>query len=133
MIILCIFLTTLAFIYAMIHFISLSSDNKECRPENILEASSSCICMFNKHSKASSGGLEGSVSPHIDSSGNIEINGTGFQFHYRDLSCSEVLDAWVYMLLASSILNLLGLLLSVVFLWQFIFGCKRKTYFQVSS
>lgn len=128
-VILCIFLTTLAFIYAIVHFINLSSDNKKCLPENILVASSSCICIFNVNLNQQ----ENLTNPHLDSSGNIESNRTGFEFHYRDLSCNEVLEAWIYILLASSVLNLIGLFLSVIFLWQFIFGCKRKTYMSVRT
>lgn len=67
------------------------------------------------------------TTPHSDSIGMTEIpKNLGLEFHYRDLSCTEVVGAWVYILLGSLVLNLIGLVLSVIFLTQFVFGCKKK-------
>ena len=130
------FLTTLAFIYATIHYFNLASENKQCLPENVFEASSSCICRFNvnglNHKNLSigqneNGSLIVSTTPHPDKIGVTEVpKNVAMEFHYKDLSCTEVVGAWVYFLLASIVLNLIGLVLSVVFLTQFLFGCKKK-------
>lgn len=130
------FLTTLAFIYATIHYFNLSSDNKLCLPENVFEASSSCICRFNVNGltnknlsigQVNENGSLTSTTPHPEIIGLTEIpKNLGLEFHYRDLSCTEVVGAWVYILLGSLVLNFIGLILSVIFLTQFVFGCKKK-------
>lgn len=127
-IILSVFLTTLALIYATFHYISLTSDNKKCFPENIFINSSSCICVFNVRNEvvlskevASSDDSEGLM----DTNGHIDIPDGGNVVHFRDLSCNE-LSTWTHILLTSMILNFVGLILAVCYLTQFIFGCKRR-------
>jgi hypothetical protein len=126
-IILSVFLTTLALIYATFHYVSLSSPRKQCFPENIFVNSSSCICVFNVDKDAVlSKEMTRNESPGtMDSSGHIEIMDGGNVVHFRDLSCNE-LEIWRSILFASMILNFIGLILSVCFLTQFIFGCKRR-------
>jgi hypothetical protein len=128
-IVLSVFLTTLALIYATLHYISLTSDNKRCFPENIFVNSSSCICVFNPKSdvilsKEVTKNTDDTSGGHMDSSGHIDVDGTNV-VHFRDLSCNE-LSTWTHILLTSMILNFIGLLLAVCYLTQFIFGCKRR-------
>ena len=135
-IILAVFLTTLALIYATFHYVSLTSDNKRCFPENIFVNSSSCICVFNvnKDEVLSRELIRNDSQGTMDSSGHIDIADGGNVVHFRDLSCNE-LSTWANILLSSMILNLIGLILAVCYLTQFIFGCKRKrrTYLTVRN
>lgn len=126
-IILSVFLTTLALIYATFHYISLNSDNKTCFPENVFVNSSSCICIFNvsKEVILSKEMARDDSEGIMNSSGHIDIQEGGNVVHFRDLSCNE-LGTWSHILLTSMILNFLGLLLCVCYLTQFIFGCKRR-------
>jgi hypothetical protein len=131
-IILTVFFTCLAFIYASFHFMSLTSDHKKCFPENVFINSSSCICIFNVEPEAS---MNDSVEGKLDSSGHIDIADNGGNIvHFRDLSCNE-LSTWTHILLTSMIFNFVGLLAAVSFMTQFIFGCKRKqrTYASVRN
>lgn len=133
-IIMSVFLTTLALIYASFHFISITSDNKKCFPENVFINSSSCICVFNVNSD-SIVTREMVVDRHLDSSGNIDLPDSSNIVHFRDLSCNE-LTTWTHILLTSMILNFIALVLSVAFMTQFIFGCKRRrkrTYVSVRN
>lgn len=122
-IILSVFLTTLAFIYASFHYISLTSDNKKCFPENVFINSSSCICIFNV--KPESAVSRESIELLADSSGEVNLPDGGNIVHFRDLSCNE-LTTWTHILLTSMILNFIGLVLAICFMTQFIFGCKRR-------
>lgn len=122
-IVMSVFLTTLAFIYASFHFISLTSDNKKCFPENVFINSSSCICIFNVKPGATVS--RESIETNADSSGHVDLPDGGNIVHFRDLSCNE-LTTWTHILLTSMILNFAGLVLSVCYMTQFIFGCKRR-------
>lgn len=123
-IIMSVFLTTLALIYATFHYISLTSDDKKCFPENVFINSSSCICIFNPKAEAVLT-REAALDANTDSSGNIDLQDGGNIVHFRDLSCNE-LTTWTHILLTSMLLNFIGLVLSVAFMTQFIFGCKRR-------
>ena len=118
-IIMSVFLTTLAFIYESFHFFSLTNDNKKCYPENIFINSSSCICIFNIRPNSTM------INGHTDTDGHLDFPDNSNTIHFRDLSCNE-LTTWTYILLASMILNFIGLVLSVCYMTQFIFGCKRR-------
>lgn len=118
-----VFLTTLAFIYASFHYISLASDNKKCFPENVFINSSSCICVFNVNPEAVL--TRADLENNTDSSGQVELPSDRNIVHFRDLSCNE-LPTWSHILLTSMIMNFIGLVLSVCFMTQFIFGCKRR-------
>lgn len=122
-----VFLTTLALIYATLHYVSLNSDNKTCFPENIFVNSSSCICIFNvtKNVILSKEIARDDNEGIMNSSGHIDIPDGGNVVHFRDLSCNE-LGTWSHILLTSMILNFIGLCLCVVYLTQFIFGCRRR-------
>lgn len=127
-IILSVFLTTLALIYATFHYVSLKSDNKRCFPENIFEEYSSCICVFNvKQSELvlSKEVRRNDSTGTMDSNGHIDIEDGQNVVHFRDISCTE-LSTWTHILLTSMILNFIGLVLAVCYLTQFIFGCKRR-------
>lgn len=118
-----VFLTTLAFIYASFHYISIASDNKKCFPENVFINSSSCICIFNVSPETvlTRADLENNTDPN----GLVELPDNRNIVHFRDLSCNE-LPTWSHILLTSMALNFIGLVLSVCFMAQFIFGCKRR-------
>lgn len=118
-----VFLTTLAFIYASFHYISLASDNKKCFPENVFINSSSCICVFNVSPETVL--TRADLENVTDSNGLVELPDNRNIVHFRDLSCNE-LPTWSHILLTSMILNFIGLVLSVCFMTQFIFGCKRR-------
>lgn len=122
-VILSVFLTTLALIYASFHYISLASDNKKCFPQNVFVNSSSCICIFNVKSEAVV--TRSDLETQTDSSGLLDMPKDGNIVHFRDLSCNE-LPTWGHILLASMILNFIGLVLSICFMTQFIFGCKKR-------
>lgn len=119
-----VFLTTLAFIYASFHYISLTSDNKKCFPENVFINSSSCICIFNMKADAVVQ-KENGIESYTDSNGLIDMPDGRNIVHFRDLSCNE-LATWTHILLTSMILNFIGLVLAVCYMTQFIFGCKRR-------
>lgn len=128
LIILSVFLTTLALIYATFHYVSLTSDNKNCFPENVFVNSSSCICIFNvnKNVILSKEFARDDSEGLMDSNGHIDIpENSNNVVHFRDLSCNE-LGTWSHILLTSMILNFIGLLLCVCYLTQFIFGCKKR-------
>lgn len=127
-IILSVFLTTLALIYATLHYVSLNSDNKNCFPENIFVNSSSCICIFNvsKNVILSKEIARDDSEGVMDSSGHIDVPDGGNVVHFRDLSCNE-LGTWSHILLTSMILNFIALCLCVVYLTQFIFGCRKRS------
>lgn len=134
-IIMSVFLTTLALIYASFHYISLTSDNKKCFSENVFINSSSCICMFNVEPDTVISREVGVIETQTDSSGHVELPDTSNIVHFRDLSCNE-LTTWTHILLTSMILNFIGLVLAVCFMTQFIFGCKRRrkrTYVSVRN
>lgn len=122
-IVMSVFLTTLALIYASFHYISIESDNKKCFPENVFINSSSCICIFNVNPGANVS--RESIETQTDSYGRLDLPDGGNIVHFRDLSCNE-LSTWAHILLASMVLNLAGLVLSVCFMTQFIFGCKKR-------
>lgn len=103
-----IFCSSLAFIYGAIHFTTINSNDKECLPENLLIASSSCICLFGDRRKMTHD-LNTMISNNNGSNGeirNVSFNETsaGFEIHYRDLSCSEVVGIWYYVILGISLI-----------------------------
>lgn len=133
-IVMSVFLTVLAFIYASFHWLMLArNDNKKCFPENVFVNSSSCICIFNV--RPESNVSRENIETHINSSGLIDLPDGGNIVHFRDLSCNE-LATWSHILMTSMILNFAGLVLAVCYMTQFIFGCKRRrkrTYVSVRS
>lgn len=126
-IILSVFSTTLALIYASFHYITISSDDKHCFPENHFIHGSSCICIFKMmRTENATEAIEGEIQAHTDSSGLINLDEhVANTVHFKDISCSE-LSTWTHILLTSMILNFAGLCLAVCFMTQFIFGCKRR-------
>lgn len=103
LLIITIFCSSLAFIYGAIHFTTLNSNDKECLPENLLIASSSCICLFGDRRNMTQD-FNTMISNNNGSNGeirNVSFNETsaGFEIHYRDLSCNEVVGIWYYVIL----------------------------------
>lgn len=123
-VILSVFLTTLALIYASFHYVNLTSDNKKCFPENVFINSSSCICVFNV--KPETVIIRETLETSANLSGAVDVPDGRNIVHFRDLSCNE-LTTWTHILLTSMVLNFIGLGLAVCFMTQFIFGCKRRT------
>lgn len=152
LLIITIFCSSLAFIYGAIHFTTLNSSDKECLPENLLIASSSCICLFGDRRNMTHD-FNTMISNNNGSNGevrNVSFNETtaGFEIHYRDLSCNEVVGIWYYVILGELflkwcliqvnpnksfhisvllILNGLGFLAAIVFTVIFAISFRNRT------
>ncbi|XP_063705892.1 uncharacterized protein LOC134834984 [Culicoides brevitarsis] len=131
LLIITIFCSSLAFIYGAIHFTTLNSNEKECLPENLLIASSSCICLFGDRRNMTQD-FNTMISNNNGSNGeirNVSFNETsaGFEIHYRDLSCHEVAGIWYYVILVLLILNGLGFLAAIVFTVIFAISYRNRT------
>lgn len=151
LLIITIFCSSLAFIYGAIHFTTLNSSDKECLPENLLIASSSCICLFGDRRNMTHD-FNTMISNNNGSNGevrNMSFNETsaGFEIHYRDLSCNEVVGIWYYVILGEFycqwiflciltnlvhisvllILNGLGFLAAIVFTVIFAISFRNRT------
>lgn len=117
-----IFCCLLALIYGALHFATLATPDKECLPENLALASKSCICLFGERRNSS--------STHLSQKTAIEEavpGAAGFEIHYRDLTCDEVLGSWQHVILCLMVLNSLGLLAAVIFSIIFIIGSKNRS------
>uniref|UniRef100_A0A336KB03 CSON001053 protein n=1 Tax=Culicoides sonorensis TaxID=179676 RepID=A0A336KB03_CULSO len=130
LLILAIFCSSLAFIYGAIHFTTLNSNEKECLPENLLIASSSCICLFGDRRNMTQD-FNSMISNNNGSNGeirNISFNDSsaGFEIHYRDLSCHEVAGIWYYVILVLMVLNGLGLIAAITFLVIFSISIRNR-------
>lgn len=115
-------LAAAAFVFATIHFLNLENVDRDCRPANRFTLASECVCVF---------GAESLDHKSIEKvSDETPINGN--EFLYKDLSCMEVRDAWRYILLASAIFNLVGVVAVLCYLILFYFK-KTKRKFPVTS
>lgn len=103
-------------IYATFQFATLSTEAKECHSENLSLASNSCVCYFGDRinatldeASASNGGNQ--LDSALISNGEIirfdTETGSGFEVHYRDLACSEVLGIWYFVILGKIFASLL--------------------------
>lgn len=112
-IVMSVFLTTLALIYASFHYISIESDNKKCFPENVFINSSSCICIFNVNPETNMSRESIFAETQTDSYGRVDLPDGGNIVHFRDLSCNE-LPTWGHILLASMVRTIDNLFTHVV-------------------
>ncbi|KAG4068254.1 hypothetical protein HA402_007774 [Bradysia odoriphaga] len=116
-------LSLAAFVFAALHLDNITSAHTTCMPDNIFTSpNAACICLFG--AKNSTNHLQ------IQTAEEGEITVGGFEFHYRDLSCKEVTGVWKYILIGSTILNVLGFFFSFLYLLLLCFrqNGKRKPY-----
>ncbi|ETN64664.1 hypothetical protein AND_003588 [Anopheles darlingi] len=123
--VLTIFFTLLAFIYALIHATNLSSPDLRCLPEFSFNVNAStCVCTLDPHAlpegPAGTGGEPGPVST------NRSLEEDGHRLEYRDFNCNEVLGIWYYVTIVSTVLNSLGCLLAASFLLIYGIECMRR-------
>ncbi|XP_062538330.1 uncharacterized protein LOC134206615 [Armigeres subalbatus] len=138
-----IFFTMLAFIYALIHTTNLSSEHLRCAPEYRFNVnSSSCVCLIDTRgistAEAASelrsgkeleeeqdGGRSNDtveISRHLVSGLDLRRTGEMLEeegviwLEYRDFNCSEVLNMVYYIALSFAILSSLGCLFASSFL-----------------
>ncbi|XP_055620577.1 uncharacterized protein LOC129764936 [Toxorhynchites rutilus septentrionalis] len=149
-----IFFTMLAFIYALIHTANLSSSSLRCEPEYSFNVNaSSCVCTIDtrpfwggKPTSSTGGDVragEQQLFPGEEAEENSTTTATnvvvnfrkiGDQFEdesvtrleYRDFNCSEVFGIWYYVTLVSTVLSSLGCLLAATFLAIYGVECQRR-------
>ncbi|XP_053681564.1 uncharacterized protein LOC128732343 [Sabethes cyaneus] len=142
LLLLTVFFTMLAFIYALLHTVNLSSSGLRCEPEYSFNVnSSSCVCWIDVRRPLpaeaaaelrSSDELEDAnstvVTTIVDRLRTIEqLEQDGaIRLEYRDFNCSEVLGIWYYVTLGSALLNSLGCLLAAGFLVIYGVECQRR-------
>ncbi|XP_055526320.1 uncharacterized protein LOC129719024 [Wyeomyia smithii] len=147
-----IFFTMLAFIYALLQTTNLSSSGLRCEPEYSFNVnSSSCVCWIDVLRKPETA-AELRSGEVLDDDGNSTVVQTiedrrrsieqleqdgAIRLEYRDFNCSEVLGIWYYVTLGSAILNSLGCLLAAGFLVIYGVECQRREnqlkYFSVRT
>lgn len=140
-----------AFVFAALHLENVTANTTTCMPANIFTVNASCICLFGASNSTNH------LEIKTQEEGEITVGGFEFQyrytfffkllinrrlylnffFYYRDLNCSEVTGAWKYILIASTVLNCLGFLLSFGYLTLLCFRQKNErsktTYAPVRS
>ncbi|XP_053678600.1 uncharacterized protein LOC128728975 [Anopheles nili] len=132
-----IFFTMLAFIYALIHSANLSAEGLRCEPQFTFNVNSStCVCTIdtrparmvpntgessqaNETSSFMSGGL-----PNGDDS---RLPEGVIRLEYRDFNCNEVHSLWYYVMISSALLNCAGCLLAATFLVIYSVECMRRS------
>lgn len=97
-----------AFLFAALHLDNITSEHTRCMPANIFTTNAACICLF--------GGANTTSHLEIRTAEEGEVTAGGFEFQYRDLNCSEVSGAWKYILITSTVLNMLGFMLSFLYM-----------------
>ncbi|XP_052873344.1 uncharacterized protein LOC128278649 [Anopheles cruzii] len=130
-----IFFTLLAFIYALIHATNLSSPNLRCEPEFSFNINSStCVCTIGSEPASRNSSPPPPPPPPVaqmsddESSTVVDRNwadGT-IRLEYRDFNCSEVLGIWYYVTIVSTVLNSIGCLLAATFLVIYGIECMRR-------
>lgn len=94
---------------------TLSSTDKECLPENLAFASKSCICLFgdrrNLTTSNNNANNNSTIEPILKITDGEVKNGEirhivhndtkwGFEIHYKDFTCDEVLGTWLDVILS---------------------------------
>ncbi|XP_050084722.1 uncharacterized protein LOC126570774 [Anopheles aquasalis] len=122
--VLTIFFTLLAFIYALIHATNLSSPDLRCVPEFSFNVNAStCVCTLDPHRTVPER-PGGEASPPAGTNRSLEDD--GHRLEYRDFNCNEVLSIWYYVMIVSTVLNSLGCLLAASFLLIYGIECMRN-------
>lgn len=115
-----------AFLCASIHFSNLSSADKDCMPENIFVQSSSCICIFGTNNRMD--------HAQVSNTNRAELSKSNIEFFYRDLNCDEVEGVWRWFMLASTIMNIFGVVSTLLFIVSsFYWKKKTKVYSNVRT
>uniref|UniRef100_A0A182WRB2 Uncharacterized protein n=1 Tax=Anopheles quadriannulatus TaxID=34691 RepID=A0A182WRB2_ANOQN len=129
-----IFFTALAFIYAMIHATNLSADGLRCEPQFTFNVnSSSCVCTIDTRPTARTTVLPMSANatdPSLDEplpAGGAYHDAGIIRLEYRDFNCNEVHSIWYYVMLVSTLLNSAGCLLATTFLVIYSMECFRRS------
>ncbi|XP_052900553.1 uncharacterized protein LOC128306923 [Anopheles moucheti] len=143
-----IFFTMLAFIYALIHATNLSAAGLRCEPQFTFNVNSStCVCTIDTRpaSTTASPMVANMTNPSDDAGFNETLSGSGsgpFSFmngddsrvpegvirlEYRDFNCNEVHSIWYYVMIVSTLLNSIGCLLATIFLVIYSIECMRRS------
>uniref|UniRef100_A0A182SNZ6 Uncharacterized protein n=1 Tax=Anopheles maculatus TaxID=74869 RepID=A0A182SNZ6_9DIPT len=141
-----IFFTMLAFIYALIHATNLSAEGLRCEPQFTFNVNSStCVCTID--TRAARAPMSTMVANTTNPADDVGMNDTlpiGGAFNlsngddsrapegvirleYRDFNCNEVHSIWYYVMIVSTILNLAGCLLATTFLVIYSVECIRRS------
>lgn len=127
--VLTIFFTMLAFVYALIHTTNLSSTGLRCGPQFPFNVNtSSCVCTIDTTA------TKGTVTPVATTEPSYSVLGNGtnssddgvIRLEYRDFSCDEVRTIWYYVTITSTLLNSAGCLLAATFLVIYAIDCIRR-------
>uniref|UniRef100_A0A182NVF1 Uncharacterized protein n=1 Tax=Anopheles dirus TaxID=7168 RepID=A0A182NVF1_9DIPT len=116
-----IFFTMLAFIYALIHTTNLSADGLRCEPPFTFNVNSSmCVCTIDTRTDGAT--TADGLRQANDSTGAY-FNGVDanvpegvIRMEFRDFNCNEVHSIWYYVMTVSTVLNSVGCLLAAIFL-----------------
>uniref|UniRef100_A0A182YH90 Uncharacterized protein n=1 Tax=Anopheles stephensi TaxID=30069 RepID=A0A182YH90_ANOST len=138
-----IFFTMLAFIYALIHATNLSADGLRCEPQFTFNVNSStCVCTIDTRAvRATVATVGANATNAADDVGLNDtyplagvLNGDGshapegvIRLEYRDFNCNEVHSIWYYVMIVSTVLNLAGCLLATIFLVIYSIECMRRS------
>uniref|UniRef100_A0A182M2L8 Uncharacterized protein n=1 Tax=Anopheles culicifacies TaxID=139723 RepID=A0A182M2L8_9DIPT len=143
-----IFFTMLAFIYALIHSTNLSAEGLRCEPQFTFNVNSStCVCTIdtrpvrttaspwvaNVTNPSDDVGFNDSLplassSPFGFTNGDDSRAPEGvIRLEYRDFNCNEVHSIWYYVMLVSTVLNSFGCLLATIFLVIYSIECMRRS------
>lgn len=95
--------TFAAFLFAALHSLSIFAINTVCIPASLFSKSPSCVCIFNKPIVDVSElevdkQFQRNDTMHMDTEKMFLNIDAGQQFHYRDLNCNEVQNAFKYIL-----------------------------------
>lgn len=119
-----IFFTMLAFIYALIHTTNLSTDGLRCEPQFTFNANTSmCVCTIDTRAETTvaPGTVDGprpsnDTAPGYFNGYDATVPEGVIRMEYRDFNCNEVHSIWYYVMVVSALLNSTGCLLAAVFL-----------------
>uniref|UniRef100_A0AAG5DUR8 Uncharacterized protein n=1 Tax=Anopheles atroparvus TaxID=41427 RepID=A0AAG5DUR8_ANOAO len=127
-----IFFTMLAFIYALIHAANLSSAGLRCEPQFPFNVNSStCVCTIETPAAAVAATAQQhdshpTLANATGSSGSFGSTEGVMRLEYRDFSCGEVHGIWYYVTITSTLLNSAGCLLAATFLVIYAIECIRR-------
>uniref|UniRef100_A0A182QQY5 Uncharacterized protein n=1 Tax=Anopheles farauti TaxID=69004 RepID=A0A182QQY5_9DIPT len=116
-----IFFTMLAFIYALIHTTNLSADGLRCEPQFAFNVNSSmCVCTIDTRTDGATP-VDGLRQANDTTVGyfngyDASVPEGVIRMEYRDFNCNEVHSIWYYVMIVSTLLNSSGCLLAAIFL-----------------
>ncbi|KAL9886742.1 uncharacterized protein ACN427_012497 isoform 2-T2 [Glossina fuscipes fuscipes] len=119
-------LCCMALILASAHYNRLTAADTKCESINVLLEHGSCICTFHAQSASSTNASERHQNDTISETIHyFNENNNSYKIEYRDLSCQEVTDEWITILILSIIFNCFALL--VTFTYLILVCCCRNT------